>query len=165
MRGLVQARSAALNRGGEPDAVGGLLAGRLAARHQQLEVRLGLQAGQRGVEEVEVGEPALVPGPGQVAGDVVRRAGTAGERLAAEPRAGASWWASSSSTRACEDGATGPCAGSSARSGSSRTLVSEPMKSRSGWRTGTGSKPIEGVIVGSTWSPAKSSPAARSAKT
>ena len=30
---------------------------------------------------------------------------------------------------------------------------------------GTGSKPIDGVIVGSTWSPANSSPAARSAKT
>ncbi len=39
------------------------------------------------------------------------------------------------------------------------------MKSRSGCSTGTGSNPIDGVIVGSTWSPAKSSPAARSAKT
>ena len=129
-------------------------AGRLAPGDQQLEVGLGLQAGQRGVEEVEVGEAALVAGPGQAAGDVVRRAGTGGQHVAAEPSR-ASWWASSSSTRAWEDGASGPCAGSSARSGSPRTLVSEAMKSRSGWRTGTASKPMDGVIVGSTWSPAK----------
>ena len=63
------------------------------------------------------------------------------------------------------DGATGPCAGSRVRSSSPRTLVSDPRKSASGAAVGTGSKPIDGVMVGSTWSPANSSPAARSAKT
>ena len=33
------------------------------------------------------------------------------------------------------------------------------MKSPSGWSASAGSKPIDGVMVGSTWSPAKSSPA------
>ena len=62
--------------------------GRLAPRHQQLEVGLGLQAGQGGVEQVEVGEAPLVAGPGQAAGDVVRRAGTGRQHVAAEPQPG-----------------------------------------------------------------------------
>src|SRR6478752_2552578 len=76
-----------------------------------------------------------------------------------------SWKASSSSTRWCDDGATGPCAGRIVRSGSERTLVSDAMKSPSGSGVGGTVKPIDGVIVGSTWSPAKSSPAAWSAYT
>ena len=46
-----------------------------------------------------------------------------------------SWWASSSSTRACDDSVTGPCAGSSRRSGILRTVSSEPRKSPSGLPT------------------------------
>jgi hypothetical protein len=51
------------------------------------------------------------------------------------------------------------------RSGSERTRASEERKSPSGWSVGGTVKPIDGVIVGSTWSPAKSTPSARSAKT
>ena len=76
-----------------------------------------------------------------------------------------SWKTSSSSTRACEDGATGPWAGRIRRSGRARTLVSEAMKSPSGCGVGGTVKPMDGVIVGSTWSPAKSSPSDWSAKT
>ena len=122
-------------------------------------------AGERRVEEVEVGEPALVAGPGQHAGHVVRRGGAAGERVEAEPQpvlvvgeelvdAGVRGRARPARARAA---GRGPAA--------ARTLVERAQEVAQRLRTGTGSKPIDGVIVGSTWSPAKSRPAARSAKT
>ena len=83
-------------------------------------------------EDVELVVGVLVPGPAEVAGDLgrVERPGRPGR--SGRGRAARSWKASSSSTRACEDGATGPCAGRICRSGRPRTLVSDAMKSPSG---------------------------------
>ena len=54
------------------------------------------------------------------------------------------------SIRACTLGATDPCAGNNMASGIWRTRANEPRKSPSGFADNTGSKPIDGVIVGST---------------
>ena len=62
----------------------GHLARRLAAGDEELEVGLGLHRGERGVEDVELREGALVAGPGQLARDVVRRAGAVGDRVEAQ---------------------------------------------------------------------------------
>ena len=126
--------------------------------HEQVEVRAGLDDGEHLVERVELVELALAPRPGERAGDLERR-----RRARRRPRRGLveplPWWAISSSTRACTLSVTGPCAGSSRASGTAadQLQASQEVAERQ-LGAGTGSKPIDGVIVGSTWSPANSSP-------
>ena len=65
--------SGKLCRGREEHALVGLLTGGLAAGDEQLEVGLGLHRGHALAEDVELVVRVLVPGPAEVAGDLVRR--------------------------------------------------------------------------------------------
>ena len=135
--------------------------GDLAPCGEQVEVRQRLHRREHRVERVEVGEALLAAGPGQLAARrrtpsagppaTRRQAELAAARRGGRParRRGRAWTRSPA-----------PWAGSSRRSGSARTLASEPRKSPSGCSAYAGSNPIDGVMVGSTWSPANSSPAA-----
>ena len=96
----------------------------------------------------------------QLARHVVRR-GCRPRTTAARQRASrCSWWASSSSTRACDERRPGRGQAAAAGRAGRGPWSARPGSRRAAAVGGTGSKPIDGVIVGSTWSPANSSPAA-----
>ena len=133
------------------------------ARDQQLEVRPRLQLASAALKTSRSASGARA---GSRSAPARRRTPSrpGRRRRRGAARAASSWWSRSSSIRACVDGATGPCAGS--RAGRAAPHLGQRAEEvASGLLGGHGSKPIDGVIVGSTWSPAKSSPAARSANT
>ena len=106
-----------------------------------------------------------MPGPRQVTGDVLRGPRAGGERLDAQLEAYVVVREQlvDPGVRRRRDRAVrrqDPQVGQA-----TRTLVSEARKSPSGCAVSGTVKPMDGVIVGSTWSPANSSPSARSANT
>ena len=117
-------------------------------------MRGGLGDGEHLVERVEV-----VQRPASAASTQPGR-GLAGGLGAAEMAASVSssrapWCAISSSTRAWALPVIGPWAGSNRASGRSASGQRAQERAERIVDT-TGSKPIDGVIVGSTWSPANS---------
>ena len=108
----------------------------------------------------------LVPGPGQLAAPR-RTPCPAGlrprSRQCVEPLVVVRDQLVDAGVRATARPARAPAAG--AGPASRAPWPARPGSRASGCSASTGSKPIDGVIVGSTWSPANSSPAARSAKT